>query len=115
MRHKKGYKKLNKPTDQRIALLRSMTISLIEYGKIKAPDVRCKQTQRFVERLVTLSKKSSLSAFRQALKLLPNKKAVFSLFEHSKRYTDKKGGYTRIIKLGFRKGDSAPMSQLELV
>ena len=116
MRHKKGYKKLNKPTDQRIALLRSMTISLIEHGKIKGTDIRCKQTQRFIERLVTISKKpSSLSAVRQALKLLPNKKAVFALFEHSKRYADKQGGYTRITKLGFRRGDNAPISQLELV
>ena len=114
MRHKKGNKKLSKPTDQRIALLRSLTLSLITHEKIKTTDVRAKETQRYVERLISLGKRGDLHARRQALKLLPNKDAVKKLFEViSKNYVNKNGGYTRLIKCGFRRGDATPVSQIE--
>ncbi len=114
MRHKKGNKKLSKPTDQRIALLRSLSLSLITHEKIKTTDVRAKETQRYIERLISLGKRGDLHARRQALKLLPNKDAVKKLFDViSKNYKDKNGGYTRLIKLGFRRGDSSPVSQIE--
>ena len=114
MRHKKGNRKLSKPTDQRIALLRSLSLSLITHSKIKTTDVRAKEAQKYVERLVTLAKKGDLHSRRLALKLLPNKDAIASLFNSiAKNYTDKNGGYTRIVKLGFRKGDSTPVSLLE--
>jgi large subunit ribosomal protein L17 len=114
MRHKKGNKKLSKPTDQRIALLRSLTLSLITHEKIKTTDVRAKETQRYVERLISLAKRGDLHARRQALKLLPNKDAVKKLFDTiSTKYADRNGGYTRLVKLGFRRGDASPVSQIE--
>ncbi|MGC6367209.1 MAG: 50S ribosomal protein L17 [Candidatus Marinamargulisbacteria bacterium] len=114
MRHKKGNKKLSKPTDQRIALLRSLTLSLITHDKIKTTDVRAKETQRYVERLITLAKRGDLHARRQALKLLPNKDAIKKLFDvTAKSYADRNGGYTRLIKLGFRRGDASPVTQIE--
>lgn len=116
MRHKRGNKKLSKPTDQRIALLRSLSLSLIEYGKIKTTTVRAKEAKRYVEKLITLSKKDDLHSRRLALKLLPNKLAVKRLFEEiSPKVKTRNGGYTRLIPLGFRRGDAASLSQLELV
>jgi len=116
MRHKKGNKKLSKPTDQRIALLRSLSLAFITHEKIKTTDVRAQETQKFVERLVTLAKDGSLHARRQALRLLPNKTAIKKLFDViSKKYTDRNGGYTRLIKLGFRRGDASPVTLIEFV
>ena len=116
MRHRRGNKKLSKPTDQRIALLRSLTLALITHEKIKTTDVRAKEAQRYVENLVTLAKKGDLHSRRQAIKLLPNKDAVKKLFDViSKNYIDRNGGYTRCIKIGFRKGDASPITQLEFV
>tara|TARA_B100001113_G_C20950333_1_gene552841 strand:+ start:244 stop:594 length:351 start_codon:yes stop_codon:yes gene_type:complete len=116
MRHKKGNKKLGKPTDQRIALLRSLTLSLIENRQIKTTNVRAKETQRYVERLITFAKEGTLNDRREALKLLPNRNAVKILFgEIADKYKDRKGGYTRVIKIGERRGDSALISLLELV
>ena len=113
MRHKKGNRKLSKPTDQRIALLRSLTLSLITHEKIKTTDVRAKETQKYVERIITLAKKGDLHARRQALKLLPNQDAVKKLFDSvSEKYNDRNGGYTRLVKLGFRRGDASPVSLL---
>lgn len=114
MRHKKSNKKLSKPTDQRLALLRSLSLSLITHEQIKTTDVRAKETQRYVERLVTLAKQGDLHSRRLAIKLLPNKDAVKKLFDViSKKYESKNGGYTRLIKCGFRRGDASPVSQLE--
>lgn len=116
MRHKKGNRKLSKPTDQRIALLRSLSLSFITHEKIKTTDVRAKETQKYIERLITLGKKGDLHSRRQALKLLPNKDAVKKLFDViAKNYLDRNGGYTRLVKLGFRRGDASPVSLLEFV
>lgn len=116
MRHKKGNKKLSKPTDQRIALLRSLSLSLINHSKIKTTDVRAKEAQRYIERLITLAKTDNVHSRRQAFKLLPNKDAIKLLFNNiGKNYLNKDGGYTRVTKLGFRKGDSSPVSLLEFV
>ncbi len=116
MRHRKGNKKLSKPTDQRIALLRSLSISLIEHEKIKTTDTRAKETQKYVERIITLGKDGSLHARRQALQLLPNKSAVKKVFDTlAANYKERSGGYTRLIKLGFRQGDSSPVSLIEFV
>ena len=116
MRHKKGNHKLSKPTDQRIALLRSLALSFITHEKIKTTDVRAKETQKYIERLITLAKKGDLHSRRQALKLLPNTEAVKKVFDViSKKYTERNGGYTRLIKLGFRRGDASPVSLLEFV
>ena len=116
MRHKKGNKKLSKPTDQRIAMIRSLSLSLITHEKIKSTDLRCKETKRFVERLITLGKKGSLHARRHAISRLAPDAYIDKLFgEVAKRYENRNGGYTRIIKDGNRYGDSAPMAYIELV
>ncbi|MGE4169288.1 MAG: 50S ribosomal protein L17 [Candidatus Margulisiibacteriota bacterium] len=116
MRHQKGNKKLGKPTDQRIALLRTLVVSLVEFKKITTTDTRASEAQRFVERLITLSKKGDLHSRRIALSLLPNKSAVSELFKTiGPKFSSRNGGYTRVTKLGFRRGDAAPVSLLEFV
>lgn len=116
MRHKLGYRKLSKPTDQRIALLRSLTRSLFEYKKITTTDVRAKEAKRFAEKLITLAKSGDLHSRRLALQKLPDKRIVNDLFNTlAAQFSERNGGYTRIIKVGFRKGDGAPVSILELV
>ena len=116
MRHKRGNKKLGKPTDQRVALLRSLALSLIQNNRIKTTDTRAKATKRYVEKLVTFAKKGTLASRREALKLMPNGVAVRKLFDElSEKYKGRNGGYTRIIKLGERRGDSATISLLEFV
>ena len=116
MRHKRGNKKLGKPTDQRIALLRSLSLSLIENQRIKTTDTRAKSAKRYVERLISLAKKGSLHGRREALKMLPNANAVKKLFDdYAPKYKDRSGGYTRIIKLADRRGDAATISLLEFV
>lgn len=116
MRHNKGNRKLSKPTDQRIAMIRSLALSLITHEKIKSTDARCQEAQKYVEKLITLGKKGTLHARRRALQLLPNKDAVKKVFDVlAKNYTERLGGYTRITKLGFQKGDNSPISQIEFV
>ena len=116
MRHRKGNAKLSKPTDQRIALLRSLVESLFTHSRIKTTDVRSKEAKKVAEKIITLAKKGDLHARRQALKILPRKTLVKDIFTNiAKNYEQTKGGYTRIVKLGYRKGDGAPISLLELV
>lgn len=116
MRHKNGIKKLSKPTDQRIALLRSLVLSLLTYNKIKTTHKRAMEAKRMAEKLITLSKSNSLSSRRQALRILPNEQAITHLFsQSSSRFQSRDSGYTRVIKLHFRKGDFTPVSLLEFV
>ena len=116
MRHRKSNKKINLPTDQRLALLKSLSKSLIEFKRIKTTRLRAKQTQSYVEKIITLAKENSLQSRRHALKLLPNKDAVAQLFQFaSEKFKDRNGGYTRIIHAGNRSGDAAEMSILEFV
>lgn len=116
MRHQKGNKKLSKPTDQRLALLKGLVLSLFTHKKIKTTDVRAKEAKRLAEKLITLGKQGTLHARRQALKILPNKDAIKELFSvHAVKYQERNGGYTRVTKLGHRRGDAATISLLELV
>jgi len=116
MRHRKGNKKLGKPTDQRIALLRSIVRSLFLENRIKTTDVRAKAAKRLAEKLITLAKCGDVHSRRQAIKLLPDKDVVRGIFSDlGAKYADRKGGYTRVVKLGFRRGDGAAVSLLELV
>lgn len=116
MRHAKGNKKLGKPTDQRIALLRGLAIALFSHEKIKTTDLRAKQAKRLVEKIITFGKDGTLHARRMALKALPDSKIVDLVFKTiAPRYTDRPGGYTRVIKLNTRQGDGASISLLELV
>lgn len=115
MRHRKSNKKLNKPTDQRLALLKNLAVSLIEHSRIITTQTRAKQAQRFVELLITKSKVDSVENRRYIMKKLNNKVALKKLFSISQNYTDRKGGYTKLINVGFRRGDSATLSLVEFV
>lgn len=116
MRHQKGNKKLSRPTDQRLALLKSLVLSLLTHKKIKTTDVRAKEAKKIAEKLITLGKQGTLHARRQALKILPNKDIIKVLFsEYAEKYQARNGGYTRVTKLGHRRGDAATISLLELV
>ena len=116
MRHRKGNKKLGKPTDQRIALLRSLVISLLTHTKIKTTVTRAKEAKKVAEKLITLAVNPTLHSRRIALRILPNADVVKHLFSDiAPKYKERKGGYTRIYKIGARRGDSAPIALLELV
>lgn len=116
MRHRNSGKKLGKPTYARIAMLRSMAISLINHGRIETTVDRAKALRVFVEPLITLGKKKDLSSRRLALRRLPNKDAVNVLFEKiAPVFSDRNGGYTRILKTSVRRGDNAQLAIIELV
>lgn len=116
MRHRKAGRKLGMPTDRRIALLRGLAGAMITHEGIKTTEPRAKELRRFVERLVTLSKNNTVHARRLALQRLPDKLLIEKLFDvYGPRYQTRPGGYTRIIKLGPRHGDAAPMVRIEFV
>ena len=116
MRHRIGKRKLNRPTAHRKAMLRNLVKSLLTHEKIRTTVARAKETRSPAERMITLGKNGSLHARRQALRYLNDKAIVTRVFDElAPRYVGRAGGYTRIIKLGPRGGDGAPMAQLELL
>ena len=116
MRHRCRVAMLGRPADQRKAMLRSLTTELIRHGRITTTLVKAKAMRPEVERMVTLAKSGTLSARRQALGYIYDKDLVHSLFEKAtERYGSRNGGYTRVVKLGRRLGDSAEIAILELV
>jgi large subunit ribosomal protein L17 len=116
MRHSKGIKKLNKPTDQRLAMLKNMVISLFEHNRIQTTDARAKEAKKMAESLITLGKQGTLHARRQALQIITHKPTIKMLFSNiAPKYVDRDGGYTRIVKIGLRRGDGAVKSLLELI
>lgn len=115
MRHRHGLPKFGRPTDQRLAGLYQQAGALIKHGKIKILLVRAKRVRRIAEHLITLAKKNDLSSRRQALKVLKDRDQVKTLFALGPRFEGRAGGFTRIIKTGFRRGDAASMAVLELV
>lgn len=116
MRHRKAGRRLSVPSDRRRALLRGMARSMVLYEGIRTTEARAKELRRFVERLVTLSKTNSVHHRRLAMARLPDRLAVEKLFDvYGPRYATRPGGYTRIIKLGQRKGDAAEMARIEFM
>ncbi|MDI9571266.1 MAG: 50S ribosomal protein L17 [Pseudomonadota bacterium] len=116
MRHGKADCKLGRTTSHRKAMLRNMVTSFIDYEAIQTTDVKAKELKRAAEKMVTLGKRGTLHARRQALGYIRSEKTVKKLFEElSVRYRERAGGYTRIVKLGFRIGDNAPISLVEFV
>lgn len=116
MRHAKGYRRLNRTHEHRKAMLANMAGSLIEHEQIKTTLPKAKEMKRYVEKLITLGKRGDLHARRQAAALLKQDKDVAKLFEVlGPRYAERQGGYTRVLKAGFRYGDMAPMAIIELV
>jgi len=116
MRHRKSGIKLNRTASHRKAMFRNMVTSLFKHERIQTTEVKAKALRSWVDHLVTLAKRGDLHARRQALSIVREKNVVHKLFEDApKRFGSISGGYTRIVKLGLRKGDAAPMSLLELV
>ncbi len=116
MRHGKSIKKLGRTSSHRKAMLRNMVTSFIKHEKIRTTDLKAKELKKVAEKMVTLGKRGDLHARRQALSFVRDRDAVGKLFvELSSRYKDRSGGYTRIVKIGYRVGDNAPMSMIEFI
>jgi large subunit ribosomal protein L17 len=116
MRHQNQGRRLNMQDDQRKAMLCNLAVALLEREKIKCGQERAKEVKPLVDQVITLGKRGDLAARRQAIAKLRNKKVVYKLFNDiAPRYSERPGGYTRIVKLGPRQGDGAEMVFLELV
>ncbi len=116
MRHRVHGRKLNRDSSHRKAMLANMAASLIKHEQITTTLPKAKELRPVVEKLITLGKRNSLHARRQALAKLPDQAMVSKLFDTlGPRYAERSGGYTRVLKAGFRYGDAAPMAVIELV
>lgn len=116
MRHKRVGRKLGVVTKHRRAMLRNMITDLLRHEKIKTTDTRAKELRRVVEKTITIAKEGTLHARRRAAYIVRDKEVLKKLFDEiAEKYKDRPGGYTRIIKLGFRRGDNTPISLVELV
>jgi large subunit ribosomal protein L17 len=116
MRHGHGLRKLNRTSEHRLAMLRNMMNSLIEHEVIKTTVPKAKELRRVVEPMITLAKEATVANRRLAFDRLRNRDSVTKLFnELGPRFKTRPGGYTRILKMGFRVGDNAPMALVELV
>ena len=116
MRHGHGLRKLNRTSSHRLAMLRNMTNSLLRHEAIKTTLPKAKELRRVVEPLITLGREPTVANKRLAFNRLRDREIVVKLFgEIGPRYAARNGGYTRILKMGFRVGDNAPMSFMELV
>jgi large subunit ribosomal protein L17 len=116
VRHKRVGRKLGVVTKHRKAMLRNMITDLLRHEKIKTTDTRAKELRRAAEKTITIAKEGTLHARRRAASIVRDKKVLKKLFDEiAKKYKDRPGGYTRIVKLGFRRGDNTPISLVELV
>ena len=109
-------RKLGKPTDQRMAMLRAMVTYLLENGQIKTTYSRAKEVAPLAEKMITLAKKNDLAAYRQALAFITKEDVAKKLFDEiGPKYATRNGGYTRVLTMGPRRGDAAEMAVIELV
>ncbi|MBO5556078.1 MAG: 50S ribosomal protein L17 [Oscillospiraceae bacterium] len=109
-------RKLGKPTDQRMAMLRAMVTYLLENGQIKTTLPRAKEVAPLAEKMITLAKKNDLAAYRQALSFITKEDVAHKLFtEINQKYVSRDGGYTRVVRMGPRRGDAAEMAIVQLV
>lgn len=116
MRHKIGQRKLHRTTSHRLAMLSNMVTSLLEHEAIRTTLPKAKEARKIAERIITLGKRGGLSNVRLAARTVKDKAVLAKVFAAYKdRYAQRPGGYTRIVKLGFRRGDAAEMALLELV
>ena len=116
MRHRQSGRQLNRNSSHRKAMFRNMTASLVEHELIKTTVPKAKELRSFIDKMITLSKKGTLHDRRRAHAFLRDDEAVAKLFSTlAERYQDRPGGYSRVLKAGFRYGDSAPMAIIELV
>ncbi len=116
MRHASGYRKLNRTSTHRKAMFVNMTVSLLSHEQIKTTLPKAKELRRFADRMISLAKKGGLHDRRRAFSFLSDDAIVAKLFSTlAERYKDRPGGYTRVLKAGYRYGDNAPMAVIELV
>ena len=116
MRHKVAGRKFDRSSSHRRAMFRNLVTALLDHEKIVTTEPKAKETRGFAEKMITLGKKGTLAARRQALAFIIDEKVVNKVFDElAPRYAERPGGYTRVVKLGPRPGDGAPMAQLELV
>ena len=116
MRHGKQGRKLNRTASHRKAMVRNMVTSLVEVEAIRTTDAKAKEVRRTAERMITLAKRGDLHARRLALRVIRSRAVVAKLFDEiAPRYVDRNGGYTRIVKIGERRGDGASISLVQLV
>ena len=111
-----GNRKLGKPTDQRMAMMRAMVTYLLENGQIKTTITRAKEVAPITEKMISLAKKNDLASYRQALAFITKEDVAKKLFQElGPKYETRSGGYTRIVRIGPRRGDAAEMAIIELV
>ena len=116
MRHRVRSRKLGRTSAHRLALYRNMVTSLLEHERIQTTDAKAREVRRIAERMITLGKRGTLHARRRALRIIRQREVAAKVFDElADRYRDRPGGYTRVLKLGIRTGDAAPVSIVELV
>ena len=116
MRHRKAGRKLGRDSAQRKALHAGLASALIEHGRIRTTEAKAKEVRPIVEEMITLGKRGDVAAHRQAVAFLRSKPVAHKLFaDVAPRFAERLGGYTRVVKIGPRQGDAAPMAYLELV
>ncbi len=109
-------RKLGKPTDQRMAMLRQQTTDLLEKGKLQTTVTRAKEVAPMAEKMITLAKKNDLASYRQALSFITKEDVAHKLFDEiARKYATRDGGYTRVVRTGARRGDAAEMAIVELI
>lgn len=111
-----GHRKLGRPTSHRNLMLRNLVTSLLKEGRIKTTDTRAKETRKLTEKMITLAKKGDLHSRRQVLAYVTEEDVVKNLFDNiASKYVERNGGYTRIVRIGPRRGDNAEIVYLELI
>jgi len=116
MRHRNSGRKLSRTSSHRKALLRNMVTSLLDHERIETTDAKAKELRGLADKMITLGKRGDLHARRQALSVIRSKDVTAKVFgELADRFRDRPGGYTRVVKVGTRVGDAAPVSIIELV
>ncbi|MBM3285486.1 MAG: 50S ribosomal protein L17 [Candidatus Aminicenantes bacterium] len=116
MRHRVKGRKLRRPTAHRMAMLRNLVTSFLEKERVRTTLAKAKEARPLAEKMITLAKKGTLPARRQAIAFVRKESAVTKLFDElGPRFTERPGGYSRIVKLGLRSGDGAQMAMLELI
>ncbi|HEY2377777.1 MAG TPA: 50S ribosomal protein L17 [Gemmatimonadaceae bacterium] len=116
MRHRKAGRQLRRTSEQKLALMRNLATSLIEHGAIETTEAKAKELRPFVEKLITKAKTGTLHSRRLAVRHIHKRAAADKLFQEiGPKYATRKGGYTRILKMGHRKGDGADMARIELI
>jgi large subunit ribosomal protein L17 len=116
MRHRKAGRQLRRTSEQKLALMRNLATSLIEHGAIETTEAKAKELRPFVEKLITKAKTGTLHSRRLAVRHIHKRAAADKLFQEiGPKYATRKGGYTRILKTGHRKGDGADMARIELI